>query len=180
MKKTILQIILLVLFISLCVGGYLAGRYALKLPFRSTNDALHKKDAPINLDFLIPGGTYIDETVTVGEVIKVRLKKETSLFERMIKTLADMIPEPYGYVADLVLFLFWTFSFLAFFRIFTFMGYGRALRISLLLGGCVYYFMPDFTPGRGEDILFIGAPLGIIALRATIHRRGRKRKALAA
>ncbi len=64
MKKTILQIILLVLFISLCVGGYFAGRYALKLHFRPTNDALHKKDAPINLDFLIPGGTYIDEKVT--------------------------------------------------------------------------------------------------------------------
>ena len=112
MKKTILQIILLVLFISLCVGGYFAGRYALKLPFRSTNDALHKKDAPINLDFLIPGGTHLDEKVTIGEVVEIRLKKETSLFDRMIRTLADVIPEPYGYVADLVLFLFWTFRVL--------------------------------------------------------------------
>ena len=178
MKKTILQIILLVFFISLCVGGYLAGNYVLKLPFSPTNDTLHKKQAPVNLDFLIPGGTYLDDRITVGEVLKIRLKKETSLYERIVKTLADMIPEPYGYIADLVLFLFWTFSFMAFFRVFTFMGYGGAIRISLLLGGIVYYFMPDFTPGRGEDIVFIGAPLAIIALRAYVHRKTRKRKVL--
>jgi hypothetical protein len=180
MKKTILQIILLVFFLSVCVGGYLAVGHVLELPFRQTNDTLHKKDAPVNLDFLIPGGTYLDEEVTVGEVLQVRLRKETSLYERIVRTLADVIPEPYGYVADLVLFLFWTFSFMAFFRIFTFMGYGRAIRISLLLGGCVYYFMPDFTPGRMEDVLFIAAPLAIIALRAAIHRRGRKKKTLVA
>lgn len=178
MKKTILQIILIVIFLSLCLGGYLAGSYALKLPFRPTNDTLHKKDAPVNLDFLIPGGTYLDDQVTIGEVLEIRLKKETSLYERIVKTLADMIPEPYGYVADLVLFIFWTFSFMAFFRIFTFMGYGRAIRISLFLGGCVYYFMPDFTPGRGEDILFIAVPLAIIFLRAYVHRRTRRRKVL--
>ena len=178
MKKTIIQIILLVFFVSLCAGGYLAADHAMKLPFRATNDALHQKQAPVNLDFLIPGGTYIDDKDTVGEVLQIRLKKETSLYERIVKTLAEMIPEPYGYIADLVLFLFWTLLFMAFFRVFTFMGYGRAIRISLLLGGCVYYFMPDFTPGRLEDVILIVVPLAIIALRAYIQRRGRRKKAL--
>ena len=178
MKKTIVQIILLLLFIFLCVGGYMAGRYAMELPFRATNDALHRKDAPINLDFLIPGGTYVDEETTIGEVMRIRLRKQTSLFERMVRALADMIPEPYGYVADLVLFFFWSFSFMAFFRIFTFMGYARALRISLLLGGCVYFFMPDFTPGRGDDVVAICAPILIIALRAYIHSKGKRKMAL--
>lgn len=178
MKKTIPQTILLLLFLFLCVSGYLAGRFAMKLPFRATNDDLHKKDAPIKLDFLIPGGTYVGEEATIGEVMRVRIKKQTSLFERMVRALADMIPEPYGYVADLVLFFFWSFSFMAFFRIFTFMGYARALRASLLLGGCVYFFMPDFTPGKGDDVVAICTPLLIIALRAYIHGRGRRKMAL--
>jgi membrane protein DedA with SNARE-associated domain len=66
---------------------------------------------------------------------------------------------------------------MTFFRIFTFMGYSRALRASLMLGGITYYFMPDFSPGKGDDILFIVVPLLIIALRIyLIWRKERRRK----
>jgi len=59
---------------------------------------------------------------------------------------------------------------MTFFRVFTFTGYGRSLRGSLVFGGITYYFMPDFSPGKGDDIVFIGLPVFIILLRAYIHR----------
>ena len=74
-----------------------------------------------------------------------------------------------------IVFLFWAFLFMTFFRVFTFMGYGRALRGSLLLGGLVYFFMPDFSPEKIDDTVFIGIPLSIIILRAYISRRKKKR-----
>jgi hypothetical protein len=55
------------------------------------------------------------------------------------------------------------------------MGYGRALRGSLLLGGLVYFFMLDFSPEKIDEIVFIGIPLSIIILRAYISRRKKKR-----
>jgi len=65
---------------------------------------------------------------------------------------------------------------MTFFRVFTFMGYGRALRGSLLLGGVTYYFMPDFSPGRSDDIAFIGLSLLIILLPKYILRWKKRRK----
>jgi hypothetical protein len=67
---------------------------------------------------------------------------------------------------------------MTFFRVFTFMGYGRSLRGSLFLGGVTYYFMPDFSPGRADDIFFLAVPLLIILLRKYILRRKEKRKGL--
>jgi hypothetical protein len=55
------------------------------------------------------------------------------------------------------------------------MGYGRALRTSLLMGGVTYYFMPDFSPDALEDFLFVAGPLLLILLRSFWVRR-KKRK----
>ena len=71
-------------------------------------------------------------------------------------------------------FLFKIILFMTFFRVFTFMGYGRALRGSLLLGGLVYFFMPDFSPEKINDTIFIGIPLSIIILRTYMSRRMKK------
>ena len=176
MKKTIFQLILILFFISLCLGGFFLAKHILQLPFRPTNDALHKEGAAMTLDFLIPGGIYLDEKVTIGEVIKIRLKKTSSPFDKVLQPLSDLIPPRYRYLGDILLFFFWTLSFLTFFRVFTFMGYGRALRTSLFLGGVTYYFMPDFSPGSGEDILFVGFPLLIILFRFYLVRRKRAKK----
>ena len=176
MKKPIFQLILILSFISLCLGGFLLTKHILQLPFRSTNDALHKEGAAVTLDFLIPGGTYLDEKVTIGEVIKIGLEKTSNPFEKALQPLSELIPPGYRYLGDLLLFFFWTLSFLTFFRVFTFMGYGRALRVSLFLGGVTYYFMPDFSPGSGEDILFVGFPLLIIVFRFYLVRRKRAKK----
>jgi len=176
MKKTIFQLILVLFFISLCLGAFLLVKHILQLPFRPTNDALHREGAAMTLDFLIPGGTYLDEKITIGEVIKIGLKDTRSPFEKALQPLSDLIPPGYRYLGDLLLFFFWTLSFLTFFRVFTFMGYGRALRVSLLLGGVTYYFMPDFSPGSGEDVLFIGFPLMIIFFRFYLVRRKRAKK----
>jgi len=148
-------------------------QHILQLPFRPTNDALHREGAAVTLDFLIPGGTYLDEKVTIGEVIKIRLKKTSGPFKKVLQPLSELIPPRYRYLGDILLFFFWTLSFLTLFRVFTFMGYGRALRASLFLGGVTYYFMPDFSPGSGEDILFIGVPLLIILFRFYLVRRKR-------
>ncbi len=176
MKKNIFQLILILFFASLCLGGFLLAKHLLQLPFRPTNDTLHKEGAAMTLDFLIPGGAYLDNKVTIGEVIKIRLKKTSSPFEKVLQPLSDLIPPRYRYLGDILLFFFWTLTFLTFFRVFTFMGYGRALRVSLFLGGVTYYFMPDFSPGSGEDILFVGFPLLIILFRFYLIRRKRAKK----
>ena len=175
MKRSIYQGILLILLASFCIIGFLLANHILQLPFRQTNDALHKNGSAINLDLLIPSGTYIDDTITIGDVIKTRTEKETSFYETLIKSIADLIPARYRHVANFIIFLFWVFLFMTFFRVFTFMGYGRALRGSLFLGGLVYFFMPDFSPEKIDDTVFIGTPLSIIILRAYISRRKKKR-----
>ena len=169
-KRAISQVILILALASLCFIVVFFVQHILQLPFRPANDALHKDGAAITLDFLIPGGTYLDEKVTIGEVIKIRLKKTSGPFEKVLQPFSDLIPPRYRYLGNILLFFFWTLSFLTFLRVFTFMGYGRALRVSLFLGGVTYYFMPDFSPGKGDDILFIGLPVLIILLRAYIHR----------
>lgn len=174
MKNTIFQVVILLLFVSLCLSGFLLIKHILQLPFRSTNDALHKRGFAFNLDSLIPSGTYLDDKITIGEVVKLRINKERSFYERVLRGFSDLIPDRYRYVADLFLFFFWLLCFMTFFRVFTFMGYGTALRVSLLLGGVVYYFMPDFSPGRNDDIAVIGLPLFIILLRRFILRRSMK------
>ena len=177
MRRFTLQLLLLLLLTSLCLGGYLTARHLLKLPFRPTNDTLHQRGSAFTLDFLIPAGTYLDEKITIEEVIKIRFKKEGSFFEKVLRAIAGLIPPRYRLGADLLLFCFWSFCFMTLIRIFTFMGYGRSLRASLLLGGITYYFMPDFSPGKGDDILFIVVPLLIIALRIyLLWRKERRRK----
>ena len=175
MKRTIFQALLILLLVSLCLTGFFLVRHTLQLPFRSTNDALHKKEASFNLDFLIPSGTHIDEKMTIGEVIKIRTKKEASFYERTLRTFSELIPAKYRFYANLILFFFWFFVFMTFLRVFTFMGYGRAFRVSLLLGGCTYYFIPDFSPGKGDDIFFVGIALLIIISRAYLYYRKKSR-----
>jgi 4-amino-4-deoxy-L-arabinose transferase-like glycosyltransferase len=175
MKKTALQVILLLILAVFVAAGWLLANHILQLPFRATNDALHENKSSFNLDFLIPGGFNIDDKITIGEVIKVRARKETSLFERMFQSFSQIIPHRYIYLASGILFFFWFFLYMTFLRIFTFMGYGRALRTSLFLGGCTYYFMPDMILGRVDDFIFIAIPLLIIGIRASLHYR-KKRK----
>jgi hypothetical protein len=179
MRRFTLQIVLLALFVSLCLGGYFFAQHILKLPFRPTNDALHQKDSSFTLDFLIPSGTYLDERITIGQVIQIRLKKEKSIYKRAIGAISDLIPPRYRVVADLFLFFFWFFCFMVLIRIFTFMGYSRSLRASLLLAGIIYYFIPDFSPGRRDDAVFFGIPLLIIAIRIYLVRGKKRRRKIA-
>jgi len=176
MRRFTLQLLLLLLLTSLCLGGYLYARHILKLPFKPTNEALHQQDSAFTLDFLIPSGTYLDERITIGEVIQIRLKKEKSIYRRVIGAISDLIPPRYRVVADLFLFFFWFFCFMVLIRIFTFMGYSRSLRTSLLLAGIIYYFIPDFSPGRLDDAVFLGIPLLIIALRICLLRSKKRRR----
>ncbi|RJR33011.1 MAG: hypothetical protein C4576_28915 [Desulfobacteraceae bacterium] len=171
MKKSISQIILLLALISFCVAGGLVLNQILDLPFRFANDQLHSMEAPVTLDFLIPGGTYIDEKMTIGEVILVQTRMKMSIYERMADSITQFIPLSYIVIADLIMYFFWSFLFMTVIRVFTFLGYGRALRTSLLLGGIVYYFMPDFTPGRLDDAAFLLFPILLIVSKAVSRHK---------
>ncbi len=72
--------------------GAIVGKRLLGLPFRQTNDLLHRKEAPITLDFLIPAATYVDERMTIGEVIKVRFTKERAIHEKWLRSLLGSDP----------------------------------------------------------------------------------------
>jgi len=174
-KRIVLQLVLLVVIATLCSGGYFFAKRILQIPFRSANDALHEKEAALNLDFLIPAGTHIDKKITIGEVLRIRLTEKNSPFEAAVRALSRQIPASYIWLGNLLLFFFWTFCALTLLRIFTFMGYGRALRTSLFLGGCTYYFMPDFSPYSREDVLFVVCPLLLILFRSFWIRRKKGR-----
>lgn len=172
-KKWIFQLILLLSLASLCAAGFLLGRHVLQLPFNATNDALNKEEASFTLNFLIPGGIYLDDKATIGDVVRIKLKQAGGPFDSFLRVISDQIPARYRYVANILLFFFWTLCFLSFFRIFTFMGYGRALRISLLLGGIVYYFVPDLSPGWSDDLIFVLFTVLIILIRFYLVQRSR-------
>lgn len=178
MQRKIFQLIILFLLAACCLSGFLLVRHLLEFPFRSTNDALHKKDSAFDLDFLIPSGRHLDERITIRQVITIRYRKERSFYEKVLRSLFDLVPAKFQYVADLLLFLFWSLCFMSFFRVFTFMGYSRTLRVSFLFGGITYYFMPDFSPGNRDDMIFVGFPLFLILLRSFIQRRRKRRKLL--
>jgi hypothetical protein len=134
---------------------YLISHKILSMEFRAANDALHKAEAPITLDFLIPGGTYVDEKMTIEEVVKIRLQKPEKKLDSFLRKLSEIIPHKYLLLASMILYLFWTFIFLVFFRIFTWIGYSVALSISFFAGSLVYFFMPDLMFGRTDDAVFL-------------------------
>ena len=92
MKRFILQAIPLLFLAFICLSGFLLVRHILQLPFRPANDVLHQKEAPFNLDFLIPGSTYLDDKITIGEVLKIRTKKVTTFYARILQSFSDFIP----------------------------------------------------------------------------------------
>ena len=126
------------------------------MPFRATNDALHRQEAPITLDFLIPGGTHIDDKMTIGQVIKIRFEKPKGRMNSFIQKVSKQIPFKYRFLGTSALYLFWTVLFLIFFRIFTWMRYILALGVSFFAGSLVYFFMPDLVLGRIDDVGFLG------------------------
>ena len=174
MRKLVLQLVLLLAAALLVLGAIQGWQRVMKIPFRAANDALHEKDAALTLDFLIPAGTYIDKETTIGEVLKVRLAKKSSPFDAAARALSEQIPTTYLWLGNLLLYFFWSFCILTLLRLFTFMGYARALRTSLFLGGITYYFMPDFSPYPWEDFVFVAFPVVLIILR--FYRVRRKRR----
>ena len=134
---------------------YIAGQKALSLPFRATNDTLHGQGSPVTLDFLIPAGIHIDEKMTIGQVAPLRFQKQKNKLSSFALKICDSIPVRYRLLGTASLYLFWTFLFLVFFRIFTWMRYVTALGISFFCGAVVYFFMPDLMIGRIDDTSFL-------------------------
>lgn len=170
--KTILVLVSF-LFLTVCFGViYLASQKVFSMPFRATNDNFHQQGAIITLDFLIPGGTHIDEKMTIGEVISIRLEQRKERLHKFVQKISESIPLKYRLLGTAVLYLFWTFLFLVFFRIFSWMRYIIALSISFLAGAIVYFFMPDMILGRVDDALFCGWAIAFaVTLRWYLRRR---------
>lgn len=174
MKNTAAQITLLLLVLAFCVMTVVVVRQVLLLPFGPTNDDLHQKNAAFTLDSFIPAGTYIDRTMTIQDIIKIRLQQETPFFRSALQSFSDVIPLEYRLFLNCLLFAFLSFQWMIVFRIFTFMGYGRALRASLLMGGILYCFLPDFSPGKMDDAVFLCIAVLIILIRVLYSRKSRQ------
>jgi hypothetical protein len=156
-RTKVLMSVVSLLFLVIGVGTvYLISHKILSMKFRAANDTLHKQEAPITLDFLIPGGTYVDEKMTIGEVVKISLQKPEKKLDSFLRRFSEIIPHKYLILGTIILYLFWTFIFLVFFRIFTWIGYSVALSISFFAGSLVYFFMPDLMFGRTDDVVFLG------------------------
>lgn len=168
---TVLSLVSLIAIISVFYTGF---RKILYLPFRQTNDLLHEQNFPLNLDFLIPAGLYIDETTTVKEILHHRLHKPSNKFHLFWSNVSERIPVKYRAAAAAMWYLFWTLLFLVFFRIFTWMRYTTAVFISFLFGATVYFFMPDFMIGKIDDSLFLGWALTLLGLRWWTKRKKAK------
>jgi len=159
---------------------FLVCQKALALPFRATNDYLHKEGAPLSLDFLIPGGVYIDEKKTIGEVVRLRFAGPRDRLESSIRKISKIIPLEYRLLGTTVFYLFWVLLFLVFFRLFTWARYTTALGMALFFGAVVYLFMPDMLVGRIDDAVFLILSLAFCGTvlrqrrrkRATVHREG--------
>jgi hypothetical protein len=98
---------------------YLVCRKIISLPFRAANDYLHEQNAPITLDFLIPGGVYISEKMSIGDVLTLRLEKPKDRVDLFIRKISETIPVRYRLLGTTLLYLFWVFLFFIFLRVFT-------------------------------------------------------------
>ena len=153
--KILLSVVSLLCLVFGLGAIYFISHKILSMQFRKANDTLHKQEAPITLDFLIPGGIYVDENTTIGEVIKIRIQKPRGRFDRFLGKISESIPPKYLLLGTVVLYIFWTFLFLIFFRIFTWIRYLIALGLSFIAGALVYFFMPDLILGRIDDVAFL-------------------------
>lgn len=173
--KIFLSVVSLLCLAILLGTVYLTLQKIFSMPFRATNDSLHKQEAPITLDSLIPAGIYLDEKITIGQVIRMRFEKPRGRFNRFIQRVSKSIPWKYRLWGTMVLYLFWTFLFLIFFRIFTWIRYIVALGISFFAGALVYFFMPDLMLGRVDDVVFLGWAI-TFAVAGWWFSKGRKTK----
>ena len=136
--------------------AFVACQKVLSLQFRATNDILHQQGSPITLDFLIQAGIYIDDSMTIEQVVRLRFARPKGMIGNFVQRVSKSIPLKYRFLGTTALYLFWTFLFLVFFRIFTWMRYITALSTSFLAGALVYGFMPDLITGRLDDLTFWG------------------------
>ena len=173
--KAILAVISMLCFAASLGIIYVTFHKVLSMPFRATNDTLHQQEAVITLDFLIPGGTHIDEKMTIGEVISIRFEKPKGRLNKLVQQISESIPLKYRLLGTAVLYLFWTFLFLVFFRIFTWMRYVGALSFSFLAGALVYFFMPDLVLGKVDDAVFWGWAIAFAVARWWYRKRGKLR-----
>lgn len=169
--KILWAVLSLVSLIAIISVFYIGFRKILSLPFRQTNDLLHEQSFPLTLDFLIPAGLYIDDTITVKEILHYRLHKPGKRFHLFLSKVSESIPVKYRVTTTTVFYLFWTLLFLVFFRIFTWMRYTTALFISFLFGAVVYFFMPDFIMGKIDDSIFLGWALTLLGFRWWTKRK---------
>jgi hypothetical protein len=171
--RTVAALLMIFLFIS---GCYFVSARLLALPFRKTNDLLHQQKAPLTLDFLIPAGTYIDEKMSIEEVMGLRLRNPNNKINTIIEKVSQAIPTKYRMLGTGMLYFFWVFVSFSFFRIVTWMRYATALAAAFLAGAFMYYFMPDLVAGKMDDAIFAGWALFFAMLLKWRRKRLKNQK----
>ena len=171
-RTTLVVVFLLCLTVSLGII-YVVCREILSMPFRATNDNLHQRGAFITLDLLIPEGRHIDDKMTIGQVIRIRIERPKGRLNKFVSHLSESIPLKYRLFGTTVLYFFWTFLFLVFFRLFTWMRYVGALSFSFLAGALVYFFMPDLILGKLDDAIFWGWAIAFAVTIGWYRKRGK-------
>lgn len=164
--------LLAVLLILAAVAGV---NHALGQPFNAVNQALHARGASVNLDFLIPGRFYIDDQMTIGQVIAKNFEQKKGLWVRLFDATIGLIPRPWLIGFNVFIFFFFMMLFMIFFRLFTLMRYSRCLGLSLLCAGLIYFYLPDFNPGRADDAVALGGPVLVLLLGWGLSRRRKRR-----
>jgi hypothetical protein len=104
-------------------------------------------------------------------VVRHRFQKPKGTITTLLTKISETVPARYRYVATTLLYFFWTFLFLVFFRIFTWMGYALALRISFLCGAMVYLFVPDLVVGWLDDAVFVAWPIVLFVTANRLRKR---------
>jgi hypothetical protein len=170
-KKRLWVALSLGLLIVSVVSFYFFSKRVLALSFRQTNDMLHQMDSPVTLDFLIPAGFYIDQKATIGDVVQTRFKRPKGRLASVLARISESIPARYRYIGTALLYCFWSFLFLIFCRLFTWMSYASALRTSFLCGAIVYFFMPDLVMGRIDDSAFLVWATVLLLLALWLRKR---------
>lgn len=170
--RTIIALTVFLIVISAC---YVFGQKLLSLPFRETNDLLHKQNSPVTLDFIIPAGIYIDSKMPIKEVFMLRFRKPSNRITSVVEKVSETIPTRYRILGTGILYLFWVTVSLSFFRIVTWMRYATALSAAFLAGAFMYYFMPDLEAGKMDDLAFAGWAL-CFATALRWHRKRRRNR----
>jgi len=126
-----------------------------------------------------PSAHRPETKMTIGQALDDYLNVPAGLVTQISRKIIDDFLGAQGRViARVGLWLFFALMFMAFFRVFTFMGYFRSMRAALFSGAVLYALLPNPTGRIWDEVLFLAIATALIVIRAAyVQRKRRRRKA---